>query len=399
MQQGEFLTCLIRTRLCCANTAIFLQHILCLEKPLQLATSNSINGPDHFQALTTRIAVQLLATCFTLPLESERSSRSPVSYRSRSFPIGLSSDPRLISSLRLHTQFRNSPALGHNARNSSPALAWLNARSEPSREECLAEDISRRRRIEQLNKRQHPGKEPNRRHALSNDSLDMVEENNGIATSTSLRRRNRSSTGVTRSPGAPCKWRKVERIYAPPNRVASPPTGPNSQISGTRGARPIWRNNRGNEIGSHRLSFEPVLRSEDHPVFIQPVKEHIVRRWRALKSSPKTVPSTVRSDKISVRSRRKRNRTSDLSSSELSLGTSGPSTASSMGNAGPVRLSAVLDLAAGPESVRQSPFLLTTEPSNAHPSVAITSANSSLPANDLTRTLADDDAPSYLSTY
>lgn len=301
---------------------ILLQHPHCSEKASQLATLNGINGPDHFQALTTMIAIQLLATCFTLPPGSERSSRSLASYHSRSFAIGRSPNHKMISSLRLHTQFWNSPALGHNARNSSPALAWPNARSEPSREERLAEDISRRRRIEQLNKRQHFGKEPNSRHALSSNSLDMVEEDNGIATSTSLRRRNRSSTGVTRSPGATSQRRKVDRIYARHSRVASPPTGPNSQISGTQGARPIWRNNRANAIGSHRLSFQPVLRSEDHPVFIQPVKEHIIRRWRALKSSLKTVPSTVRSDKNSVRSRRKRNGTSDLSSTELSLGTS-----------------------------------------------------------------------------
>ena len=154
------LTCLPRARLCRANTGIFFQHLISLDRPIQLSILNNIRGSDRFQAFTTMIAVQLLATCFTLPPESERCPRPPASYYDRSCPIGPSSDPRLISSLRLHTHFRNSPALGHNARNSSPALAWPGCRNSRLLEDRLAEEISRQRRIQQLERPNQFGKDP-----------------------------------------------------------------------------------------------------------------------------------------------------------------------------------------------------------------------------------------------
>lgn len=34
----------------------------------------------------------------------------------------------------------------------------------------------------------------------------------------------------------------------------------------------------------HRWSLEPVLRSESHPVFVQPVKDYVMKRWRVFRS-------------------------------------------------------------------------------------------------------------------
>lgn len=392
-------------RLSRANTAISLQRLLSTENPSPLAALNGINCPDRFQAMITMIAVQLLATCFTLPPESERYSRPPASYRHRSFPSGSSSDPRLISSLRLHTHFRNSPALGHHARNSSPTLAWPGGRSGPSREERLAEDISRQRRLHKLGESQRLGKGVNSRRAWSKASSGEIERESGIVvTSTSLRRRSRSSNEMTTSHSAPCQRRKVDRLYGRPRRFDSPPAAMPSQTSGTQRARPIWRKSRLNGTGSHRWSFQPILRSEDHPVFIQPVKDHIIKRWRARRPYPRSVTSTARLDNRFTEPPRKQTRTSDISTTDLSLTTSGPSTESLISNAAPVRSSAPspeaveLDLTAGAEThIRSNPFPAPSEPLGAHSSGTIMSPQpSSLLPSDPVPTLVDDDAPSYL---
>lgn len=52
-----------------------------------------------------------------------------------------------ISALKMHTQFRFSPATGYVPRNNSPEPAWPGLSGEPSREERLAEQICRQRRI------------------------------------------------------------------------------------------------------------------------------------------------------------------------------------------------------------------------------------------------------------
>ncbi len=233
-----------------------------------------------------------------------------------------------------------------------------------------------------------------------------------MATPTSLRRRHQSSTEIETPPS---QRRKIDRIYGRPRRFDDLPTCPLSHTSQSQGARPGWGNNRGNTVRcrtwaqvktySLRWSLQPVLRSEDHPVFIQPVKEHIIRRSKALGSWASSVSSTARSDKNSVRRRRKRDRISDHSSTESSLSTSGPNTESSINDAGPVGPSAPntevvdVDVTAGYQNqTRHSPIFLTTRPSTAHSSGPIANPQSSaLSADDPAGTLVDDDALSYFA--
>lgn len=294
------------------------------------------------------IAVQLLATCFTLPPESERCSRPPASYYDRNCLIGHSANPRLISSLRLHTQFQTSPALGHNARNSSPALAWRGCRYPPLLEDRLAEEISRQRRLQQLERPNQLRKDPTSRRGWSDEPSNEMERNSGCAIPpTSLRRRNQSSTEIETPPS---QRRNIDRIYGRPRRSDDLPTCPLSHTSQSRGTRPGWGDSRGNTVRSHkwahvktyshRWSLQPVLQSEDHPVFIQPVKEHIIRRSKEVGSWSRRVSSTARLDKNFVGPRRKQGKISDDSSTGSLLSTSGPNTESSINDAGPVSLSA-----------------------------------------------------------
>ena len=214
---------------------------------------------------------------------------------------------------------------------------------------------------------------------------------------------------------SPSQRRKIDRIYGRPRRFDSPPTGPIHHTSVTQWARPKWRNGRGNANGSHRAahgttyihrwSFQPVLQSEDHPVYIQPVKEHIIRRWKTFRPTSRNVASTAGSEKSLPMGPRKQKRTSKVSSIDSPLSTSGPSIKSWTSNAGPVGSSTAspeaeeLDFTAEASTyVRPTPFLSASEPSTAYSSTSLTSPHSSsrLP-NNLTRTLVDDDTPSYFS--
>ena len=42
----------------------------------------------------------------------------------------------------------------------------------------------------------------------------------------------------------------------------------------------------------HRWSLEPVLRSESHPVFVQPVKDYFMKRWRVFRPRSRTQSQT-----------------------------------------------------------------------------------------------------------
>ena len=77
-----------------------------------------MNDPNSTDAVATTIALQLLSACFTL---------APSSLNSPTAEYTLSSnvpDPRMISSLRMHTHYRYSPSFGHGARNPSPIEGW-----------------------------------------------------------------------------------------------------------------------------------------------------------------------------------------------------------------------------------------------------------------------------------
>ena len=80
------------------------------------ASSNS-EPSEPSEVFLHLIAIQILASCYTL-------SRPP---GAASLPSSLYLSKReleLITSLRLHTQFRYCPAAGHHARNSSRDSSW-----------------------------------------------------------------------------------------------------------------------------------------------------------------------------------------------------------------------------------------------------------------------------------
>lgn len=99
----------------------------------------------HIADLTLKdVAMQLLASCSTEFEYHLRSTTLPTAlYLSKA-------RTKMISSLKMHSYYRLSPASGYHPRDPSPAPAWPGLTTGPSPEERLAEQVSRRRKLEML---------------------------------------------------------------------------------------------------------------------------------------------------------------------------------------------------------------------------------------------------------
>ncbi|KAF2787879.1 hypothetical protein K505DRAFT_342576 [Melanomma pulvis-pyrius CBS 109.77] len=101
-------------------------------------SSTTTTDSTSSDALLHLIALQLLASCCTLQRASSATS----------FPLYQQRGTvRLVTSLKLHSQFRYSPAAGHHARQSSETSSWPGLYTGPSIEDRLAEEVSQRRRF------------------------------------------------------------------------------------------------------------------------------------------------------------------------------------------------------------------------------------------------------------
>jgi hypothetical protein len=82
--------------------------------------------PSSVDEMAQMIAIQLLSSCFTLPMNLEGGTVMPKYDISPPIP-----DPRMISSLRMHNQYRYSPRFGHEARSTSPVSVWTKTYDGP----------------------------------------------------------------------------------------------------------------------------------------------------------------------------------------------------------------------------------------------------------------------------
>jgi hypothetical protein len=90
------------------------------------AESENLSGDaENLDTMAYTVAIQLLSSCFTLP---DCLIGLPPKYMSAEVHgDSVMPDPRMISSLRLHSQFRYSPSFGHESRNTSPVQFWPGA--------------------------------------------------------------------------------------------------------------------------------------------------------------------------------------------------------------------------------------------------------------------------------
>jgi hypothetical protein len=244
---------------------------------------------DKQEALISLVAVQLLAACFTLPPEPIPGSLPSAFYYTRwkeSSPPALSGpscnlpDPRLISCLGLHARYRHAPAAGHHARNPSVVPAWPDLYSGPSREERLADEVCKRRRLRLQAEVQTTGATTaaiGGGDYLFSPHLDGGGIGDGMTTSAKKCRCQRGFLQKGVDSHGVMGW--YGRYARPASSHRTPRSSGSNSITN--------RTNEGNTKSKYvnHWSLRPVLRVEAHPVFIQPVKDLVMKRWRAIRST------------------------------------------------------------------------------------------------------------------
>ena len=212
-------------------------------KKRRAASKNYLNNPNEPDELAHLVAIQLLSSCFTLPPNSITSIPAPdFAHTEPNLP-----DPRLISSLRMHTQFRYSPCFGHQPRNSSPASS---------------------------NSLFYDGQA--HMASLPNTGIQTPV----IGTSASVYGREKAHRHHVSEGSAAQMKRKREDVIHKHRRAAR-----NQHFSQDSSVRNYQEVGNLYSPSARNLNYrlEPVLRSEPHPVFIQPVKELVVKRRSSLR--------------------------------------------------------------------------------------------------------------------
>ncbi|APA14020.1 hypothetical protein sscle_12g087900 [Sclerotinia sclerotiorum 1980 UF-70] len=276
-----------------------------LKKRYPTMDDSNFGNSSDVQELAKVIAVQLLGSCFTLapeyllPLPS-----SPTSYN-RKGDTKLP-DSRMISSLRMHTQFRYSPCFGHQARNASPIQPWdcggydgssTYSSSPPGTSGVVtpqiitSEPTGKRSRLKKAQRALNVSEQSANDSNVGSHRSDYFMSGSSTfddkaATSMGQKLRNGhaiecgKASNTLHVSGADSRRHKSR----PPTTRDQPEAIPAAAaddanvdtLKSYRGLRPTLppRTN-------YRL--QPVLRSEPHPVFVQPVRELVVKRWKSIR--------------------------------------------------------------------------------------------------------------------
>jgi len=181
-------------------------------------------------------------------------------------------DPRMISSLRMHSHFRYSPSFGHQARNVSPMAmgmgtfdgtspSLLRLAALPSNVSMFLPTQARGRRI--------------RRRVVGDFSSESAAEDAGHA--------------YTHPISAATQQQELSQTVPleesePDHHSTNFATQNSSQDNLDRASysESIHEATRAKPLRSE-FRLQSVLRSESHHVFVQPVKELVVKRWKTFR--------------------------------------------------------------------------------------------------------------------
>lgn len=244
--------------------------------------SKGLTDDDHplqTRILAKMISVQLLAGCFTPPQNLNTLTLPAGRYYNKNQTDGNLLNTRLVSSLRQHTQWKHSPAFGHQARNNSAASLWPEKDDSMSREALLADRVSLSRRLRQstfeaaegsmdqkwrCQSELSGGKHGHRRLFPSRHGRRLGKPDESASSHQSFQGRSASRPGVSIPRG------KIEQ----------------------RNVLKVIRGSRVRDVSDdgHRWSLEPIVRSEEHPIFVQPVKDYVMKRWRVFRSGSRNRP-------------------------------------------------------------------------------------------------------------
>ncbi|KAF8860991.1 hypothetical protein BDZ45DRAFT_740869 [Acephala macrosclerotiorum] len=245
-------------------------------------TDSYLADPSAVHDLAHLVAVQLLGACFTLPPDSITAVTPE--YTRDEDGICTVRNSRLISSLRMHTHFRYSPSFGHQARNTSPVQIWPRRYDGPnagyssvrSNTNTSTPNIGTSSPCHRRNRSHRPLHNTEGSASRKNDD----EDEDYIRTCCNNNELD-SSVGAT-------AWYRRQGVHDANNRSITMPHMP-SAGSKRRAAR-APECSRDEDAGASsrggpstlktNYRLQPVLRSEPHPIFIQPVRELVVKRWR-----------------------------------------------------------------------------------------------------------------------
>ena len=192
---------------------------------------------------------------------------------------------RLVSSLRQRTQWKHSPAFGHQARNNSAASLSPKRDDALSREALLAEQVSLNRRL----KRQEDGDAKDGSYTkwrCQSEPIGEEPKRHRFYHSRYLRRLRTSDSASS--------LRRPQRRSSP----QSEPLSSQGMIK-QKNALEVMCGLRQRNVNDNyqRWSFEPFLRSENHPVFVQPVKDYVMKRCGLFRSKSRKQSSTLTSNR------------------------------------------------------------------------------------------------------
>ncbi|KFZ12578.1 hypothetical protein V501_04144 [Pseudogymnoascus sp. VKM F-4519 (FW-2642)] len=264
-------------------------------------------GTSNAQEQAFITAVQLLSVSFTLPVEQFENYKNSTNLYFATASDGVP-DARLISSLRMYTDYRWSPAFGHEARSASPEYI---RKATHGGEQPLAGlgnapvslDLS-------YSGRSRRSKRKRKRHRIryvtpaNRSGQEHVEKFDGHGSIPAL-----ESSALNSAEGNFSDSTQQTRSHMMPGRKAhSCPVSPTLNIEsvGSRATTRLQRHlptqvevdepSRETpqtrwQLESSRYTLEPAIRSEPHPVFIQPVKELVVKSWQTFR---KKLDNTLR---------------------------------------------------------------------------------------------------------
>jgi hypothetical protein len=302
----------------------------------QAASDSCLQNYSTVEDLAQLIAVQLLGACFTLPLGSATGSTFPAFHEHETLLPYELQDPQLISSLRMHTHFHYSPSFGHQARNTSPAhlsADVFDGPSEicsPSSRRCpsdrtsshfcsgssistsgsptLTSDQNTRQR--HFHRALHVTEESesncasrdhaayNRRLSASHEDLPLTDNTTTRYHPKGVRNSERNKIKSSRLPGRPSLsnpvttngYKSVSITRPHPSGSQTSATSPSLALSpselknfarpwsGLRRGKDSWQSS-----PTKHYSLQPTIRSEPHRLFVQPVRELVVKRWHTFR--------------------------------------------------------------------------------------------------------------------
>ena len=261
-------------------------------------TDSYLADNNKAQDLAHLIAVQLLGACFTLPPENISNYNSSAYHCFDTPGSSEMPDSRLISSLRMHTEARHSPSFGYQARNTSPAYRWQGAYDGPSR--TRSRESSSGHQSPDIEASRKTSRKRRIHRALhvtvgstSECSMDSYLELYDLsdilpAAATTAWHRSKHDIGHDQ---------KVESPAVSGRNIKSCPSTPSEFdaqfLHSSRLAAEIFRGHTPDVLQTHgysripdqpsRQTLQSVIRSEPPHIYIQPVKEVVVKRWRTLR--------------------------------------------------------------------------------------------------------------------